>query len=142
MTSGLATRPTEVVAYAFREEGRTCMTAVKRSDAGLIYPQIVESIRGRVLSGAELGRLTGVSERQVHRWVTGESRPEGGSRARLLEVNFVIQGLRDVYTEDGVEIWLHGPNRNLGGRKPVEMLENGEFREVLLEIQRLTVGAD
>lgn len=123
-------------------ERKRSMAVPAKSGAGEIYPSIVAQIRGKVLSGAELGRLTGVSERQVHRWISGASRPDGSSRTRLLEVNYVIQALRDVYTEDGVEVWLHGPNRNFGGRKPIEMLEEGDFAEVLQEIERLTVGAD
>lgn len=106
----------------------------------LPYPKLVEDLRGRLLSSQEIGALTGVSERQVHRWITGESRPDGSSRTRLLELNYVIQLLREVYTEDGAEIWLHGPNRILGGAKPIDLLANGDYQSVLVEIQRLTEG--
>jgi uncharacterized protein (DUF2384 family) len=106
----------------------------------LLYPRLVGELRGRLLSSQEIGRLTGVSERQVHRWISGDSKPDGPSRTRLLELNYVIQLLREVYTEEGAEIWLHGPNRNLGGQKPVDLLAGSDYQSVLIEIERLTEG--
>ncbi len=98
-------------------------------------------MRGSALSTAEIGTLTGVSERQVQRWASGTSRPEVDSRSRLLELKYVVDQLRDVYTEDGVEIWLHGRNRGLGGQRPITLLEAGQFDVVLEAIERLHTGA-
>lgn len=114
--------------------------ATKRVDDGPLYSRIVTDIRGRLLSSGEIGRLTGVTERQVYRWGTGDSRPDGEARARLLELSYIVQQLREIYTDDGTEIWLHGPNRSFQGRKPIELLEAGDFRSVLLEIERLAEG--
>ncbi len=109
--------------------------------ADVMYPRVVADLRGSALSTAEIGALTGVSERQVQRWASGTSRPEGDSRSRLLELKYVIDLLREVYTEEGVEIWLHGRNRGLGGKRPLELLEVGQFDVVLEAIERLRVGS-
>ena len=109
--------------------------------ADVMYPRVVGELRGSALSTAEIGILTGVSERQVQRWASGASRPEGESRSRLLELKYVVDQLREVYTEDGVEIWLHGRNRGLNGERPIGLLETGQFDVVLEAIERLRVGA-
>lgn len=109
--------------------------------ADVMYPRVVGELRGSALSSAEIGSLTGVSERQVQRWASGASRPDGDSRTRLLELKYVVDQLREVYTEDGVEIWLHGRNRGLGGQRPVALLEAGQFDLVLEAIERLRTGA-
>lgn len=109
--------------------------------ADAMYTQVVGDLRGSALSTAEIGKLTGVSERQVQRWASGVSRPEGDSRTRLLELKYVIDLLREIYTDEGVEIWLHGRNRGLGGARPIELLQSGEFDIVLEAIERLRVGA-
>lgn len=109
--------------------------------ADVMYPRVVSELRGSALSTAEIGTLTGVSERQVQRWASGASRPEGESRARLLEVKYIVDLLREVYTEDGVEIWLHGRNRGLGGQRPVMLLETGQFDLILEAVERLRTGA-
>lgn len=107
----------------------------------VLYPRVVGELRGNALTSAEIGALTGVSERQVQRWASGSSRPEGDSRSRLLEVKYVIDQLREIYTEEGVEIWLHGRNRGLGGQRPLSLLEAGQFDLVLQAIERLHVGS-
>ncbi len=48
--------------------------------------------------------------------------------------------LRDVYTREGAEIWLHGRKRSLGGRRPVDLLAEGSYDEVLDAIERLPAG--
>ena len=66
--------------------------------------------------------------------------PEGGSRERLLELKYVIEGLADVYEDEGIEIWLHSRQRSLGGQSPLELLKGGRFAEVLDAIDRLAGG--
>ena len=46
-----------------------------------------------------------------------------------------------IYTREGAEIWLHGRKRSLGGRRPIDLLADGAYDEVLDAIERLAVGA-
>ena len=41
---------------------------------------------------------------------------------RLLQLHYVSQLLRDVYTHEGAEIWLHGRKRSLDRRRPDPIL--------------------
>ena len=50
--------------------------------------------------------------------------------------------LADVYTPRGVAIWWLSPNRNLGRRRPIDMLTFAQDRyRVRAEAQRLAGGA-
>lgn len=111
------------------------------ASADVMYPKIVGELRGRLFSAAELAVLTGVSERQIQRWASGASRPEGDNRTKLLEVHYVVEQLRDVYTDEGIEIWLHGRNKSLNGKRPIALLEEGHIDEVLGLIDQLHMGA-
>jgi len=93
------------------------------------------------MSTADIARLVGVAERQVRNWSSGEHIPRGRNRDRLLEVHYVAQLLRDIYTREGAEIWLHGRKRSLEGRRPIALLEEGNYEEVLDAIERLRAGA-
>jgi len=117
------------------------MTTAHAGSAEAMYPRIVEELRGRLFSANELAILTGVSERQVQRWASGASKPDGDSRTRLLEVRYIVDQLREVYTEEGTEIWLHGRNRALKGRRPLDLLEEGQVEPILEVIEQLHVGA-
>lgn len=106
-----------------------------------LYSRIVGDIREAAITAAEVAEITHVGERQVQHWAAGTHRPSGTTRDRLLELKYVIEQLRDVYTPEGVEIWIHGRNQSLSGAKPLELLKAGRFEEVLSVIGRLKSGA-
>jgi uncharacterized protein (DUF2384 family) len=107
----------------------------------LLYVRIVEEVKDGGLSNVEIAQLIGVAERQVRNWSAGSNTPSGRNRDRLLELHYVIRLLREVYTREGAEIWLHGRKRSLNGRRPLELLENDESDAVLNAIERLRAGA-
>ena len=49
--------------------------------------------------------------------------------------------LRGLYTEAGVELWLAGPHRLLGGERAIDLIERGETDRVLDVIEMLESGA-
>lgn len=111
------------------------------SDTEALYARIVNEIRDSGLSTADIARLVGVAERQVRNWTSGSNTPSGRNRDRLLELHYVTQALRDLYTREGAEIWLHGRKRSLAGQRPVDMLAKGSYEEVLDAIERKLAGA-
>jgi transcriptional regulator with XRE-family HTH domain len=111
------------------------------SDTEALYARIVNEIRDSGLSTADIARLVGVAERQVRNWTSGGNAPSGRNRDRLLELHYVTQALRDLYTREGAEIWLHGRKRSLAGRRPVDMLAEGLYEEVLDAIESKLAGA-
>jgi DNA-binding transcriptional regulator YiaG len=107
----------------------------------LLYSRVVDDVRAGGLSVPEMAQLIGVAERQVRNWSAGANTPSGRNRDRLLQLHYVSQLLRDVYTHEGAEIWLHGRKRSLDGRRPIDLLAAGEYEEVLAAIERLQSGA-
>jgi uncharacterized protein (DUF2384 family) len=108
------------------------------ADAGVTYPRVVERLRSNGLQLGEIGRITGVQLRQVQHWLAGTSRPATETQSRLLDLHYVVDQLADVYVPEGVDIWLHGRNRALGSRRPIDLLESGEFEPVIQLVEQLT----
>jgi putative toxin-antitoxin system antitoxin component (TIGR02293 family) len=104
-----------------------------------IYRAVVSDARA-ALSIAEIADVTGVQPRSVQNWASGNTRPEGPQRDRLLELSYVIEQVADVFESEGIEIWLHRPQRALQHRSPVDALREGDFTEVLGLIERLAGG--
>jgi transcriptional regulator with XRE-family HTH domain len=109
--------------------------------AGFSYPSLVDEIRASGVTLNEIGRITGVRERQVQNWASGSSRPGAETRDRLVDVHYIVRQLREVYRPEGIEIWLHARNAELGGQRPIDRLINGEFQVVVEAVDRLAVGA-
>ncbi len=109
--------------------------------AEALYARMVEEMRDSGLRTADVARIVGVAERQVRNWTAGGNTPSGRNRDRLLELHYVTRQLREIYTREGAEIWLHGRKRSLGGRRPIDLLAEGSYDEVLDAIERLASGA-
>lgn len=103
----------------------------------LTYLRIVAQVTRTGISQQELGEAVGASVRTVQNWASGHAAPRGGSRERLLDVQYLVEELRDVYTDEGIEIWLRARNRNLGGARPIDLITAGEIDTVLREAQRI-----
>jgi hypothetical protein len=110
------------------------------AEAGL-YARLVDDLRVTALTNAEVATITGVKVRQVQHWASGAHRPQGEAKDRLLELHYIVDRLRDVYKPEGVDIWIHGRNRDLGGQKPIDLLRAGRFEDVLAAVERLASGA-
>lgn len=110
------------------------------AEAGL-YARLVDDLRATALTNAEVATITGVKVRQVQHWASGAHRPQGDAKDRLLELHYIVERLRDVYKPEGVDIWIHARNRDLGGEKPIDLLGSGRFEEVLAAVERLASGA-
>jgi uncharacterized protein (DUF2384 family) len=106
-----------------------------------LYARIVHDIRDGAMTAQELADITGTNRRQVTNWANGASKPSSTNRDRLLEVHYLVRMLRDVYTREGAEIWLHGRKRSLDGRRPIDLLLAGDFATVLQAVERLRTGA-
>jgi hypothetical protein len=115
------------------------VTAATSSAPSPLYRHVVADAR-RALTVAEIAGVTGVGARAVQKWASGSTKPEGTSRERLLELNYVIEQVGDVYDDEGVEIWLHAPQRAFGGRTPLELLRIGQFEDVIALVERLAGG--
>lgn len=114
---------------------------VESGASEILYARVVDDVRDGGLTTAEMAGLIGVAERQVRNWGAGENTPSGRNRDKLLQLHYVARQLRDIYTREGAEIWLHGRKRSLQGRRPVDLLAEGEYDEVLAAVERLHAGA-
>lgn len=92
------------------------------------------------ITQSELAAAVGASERTVQNWTSGRTRPKGETVNRVLDVVHLVKELREVYTDEGIQIWLRSRNRNLGQRRPIDLLAENRVDEVLDEVQRVVGG--
>ena len=113
------------------------MTRAQASAHELTVPAAIKMVTNAGFTQAEIGKVVGAAERTVQSWSAGQSSPTGVKRDRLLDLQIIVTLLGDVYTNEGIEIWLHSRNRNLDLKRPIDLLIEGNFDEVVEEATAL-----
>ena len=49
--------------------------------------------------------------------------------------------LSEFYTADETRLWLHTPHEMLGGKRAIDVLNDGEMEDVLAVIESMDAGA-
>lgn len=113
---------------------------IQRGQTHATFVGIMQEVGSSGLTQAELAKAVGASVRTLQTWAAGTSQPTGVRATRLLDVRLILERLRDIYTEEGIRIWLHSRNSNFGMRRPIELLAQGEIDQVLDEVDSLVGG--
>lgn len=102
-------------------------------------PEIVRALRSYGVTQAEVGAVTGVTDRAVRGWERSSIRPERYDR--LAELRDLVALLSDSLSARGVGQWLHARNRLLGGERPIDLLVAGRFEEARQAAQAFVEGS-
>lgn len=104
-----------------------------------VYRLVVSDAR-QTLTLSEIAEVTGVQTRSVQNWAAGTTKPDGIQRDRLLELQYLIEQLSDVFDNEGIEIWLHRPQRMLAHQRPLDAIREGRLQDVLVVVDALAGG--
>lgn len=104
------------------------------------FMRLVGDVTPSVVTQGELATAVGANERTVQNWSSGRTRPRGKTVDRVLDFVHLVSELREVYTDEGIQIWLRSRNRDLQHRRPIELLAEGRVDEVLAEVHRVIGG--
>jgi len=101
---------------------------------------VVRALQRLGLTQRMLAWATGASERSVRNWrTTSAIRPRYDERLR--EIREIALLLDDTLTARGIGQWFRARNQALGGRKPVDVLHDGDFETVRRAAASLVEGA-
>lgn len=67
-------------------------------------------------------RLIGVATSQPSRWVRGQEAPSARSRKHVLDLDYVLSRLEELYEPSVAARWLESPNSFLDGASPLDVL--------------------
>lgn len=92
------------------------------------------------LDELRIARIIDADPHLVARWWQQDLEPDAEARERLLEVIAVLERLSAVLRPQAAHDWLFTPNSLLDHHKPVDLLQQGEYRRVLGLIDALAEG--
>jgi transcriptional regulator with XRE-family HTH domain len=89
----------------------------------------------------DVAELIGTTPETVSRWRTGRVDPQPSHRDLLLQLDWLISELAELYDPPDAHIWLFSPNKLLNGRRPVDLIKERKIDDVLRVIALLKDGA-
>lgn len=95
--------------------------------------------KGAVRS-VDVANILGIRPETVSRWNQGKAFPRPNAERQLLELEFVIDELSDLYEPQEARMWLFSPQKRLGGSKPVDLISQGRIEEVRAAINQVRDG--
>lgn len=88
--------------------------------------EIIGALRKVGLTQRDIATAVHVTDRTIHDWAKAAVEVRSSNYDRLVDIRDVVLILRDSLTERGIKQWLRARNRMLGGRRPLEVLHDGD----------------
>ena len=87
-----------------------------------------------------VARILSKDTKTVRRWLASRSAPRWDAKETVLALNVVLERLGDVVEPGSAEDWLFTPVPDLDNRRPVDLIRQGQYREVLDLIDSIGEG--
>lgn len=94
-----------------------------------------------VLGNNKVAELLGVSRSQPSRWRTGAEGLAARNQRALLDLDYVIVRLHQLWDPEVAAIWIESPNAHLGGATPLDVLRQRGTQDVINAIDAEAQGA-
>ena len=102
----------------------------------------LDGIQGSAgFTGREVAQLLGTTPETISRWRVGKSEPQPKMRDSLLQLEWLVGELADLYPPKEAHLWLFSRHKLLNGERPVDLIARGDTEAVLRIIAQLKDGA-
>jgi transcriptional regulator with XRE-family HTH domain len=92
------------------------------------------------LRSADVAQVLSVEPATVSRWNLGKAFPHPGTQKQLLDLEFIVDKLADIYSPQEARMWLFARQRLLGDRTPAQLIGEGKADKVLALVNQLRDG--
>jgi transcriptional regulator with XRE-family HTH domain len=92
------------------------------------------------MRSVDIAHLLGTRPETVSRWNQGKAFPRPDTQKLLLDLEYLIDELSDLYAPQEARLWLFSRQKLLGGETPAELIHRGRTHEVLAVINQLRDG--
>jgi putative toxin-antitoxin system antitoxin component (TIGR02293 family) len=107
---------------------------------GIMQAAMKKVLVSGLVDKKDVARVLNTSPRSVQRWTAHEAVPRKDSEERLLELGVVLDLASKALPEEGARLWLRTPIADLGWHKPLDVIREGGFRDVIDALLALSQG--
>lgn len=108
---------------------------------GALATKLAEVKNAAGVSGAELAELLDTTPETVSRWQTGRTEPRRANLDLLLQLNYLVAELAELYAPDEARLWLFSRHKQLQGQRPADLIRQGRIADVQGIISQLQDSA-
>ena len=88
----------------------------------------LESIREKAaMRHTEVANLLGIRPETVSRWNQDRAYPQPRTERILLELEYIVDQLSDLYEPDEARQWIFAPQKLLDGESPAQLIRGGRI---------------
>jgi hypothetical protein len=91
----------------------------------------LDSLRAKgAMKNIEVANLLGARPETVSRWNQGKAYPHPSTEKTLLELEYIVDQLSELYEPDEARQWIFSPQKLLAGASPAALIREGRIDEV------------
>lgn len=90
---------------------------------------------------SSVARILKVAKSQPGRWVKGTETPSARSTKHLVDLDYVLSRLEQLYEPESAKTWIASPNAFLSGARPIDVLLTEGPAEVIEAIDASVAGS-
>ena len=102
----------------------------------------LDSLRSKgAMQNVDVANLLGTRPETVSRWNQGRAYPHSNTEKTLLELEYIVDQLSELYEPDEARQWIFSPQKLLNGASPGALIRDGRIDEVLRLVSQLRNAA-
>lgn len=106
-----------------------------------IARKLDEIERKGAMRAVDVANLLGTRPETVSRWNQGKAFPRPEAQKLLLELEWIVDQLSDLYEPNDARLWLFSRQKRLEGATPAELIQQGKTEQVIAVIDQLRDGS-
>ncbi len=88
----------------------------------------------------DIANIIGSRPETVSRWNKGKAFPRHEAEKLLLELEYIVEQLSDIYEPSEARLWLFSPQKLFNGQRPVDLIQNRKTEEIMGALDQLRDG--
>lgn len=100
--------------------------------------EIIE--RKGAMRSVDVANLLGTRPETVSRWNQGKAFPRSDAQRTLLDLEYLVEQLSELYEPDEARLWFYSRQKLLGGTTPAELIQQGRIQELITVVDQLRDG--
>ena len=108
--------------------------------ANIISRKLGNLVQKGSIRSVDVAKVLQIRPETVSRWNLGKAFPRPEAARILLDLEYVVERLADLYEPDEARLWLFSRQKLLNGKIPAELIQQGHTDEVIKLIRQIEEG--